>query len=229
MHDDGHETGPRTHSVDAPRETGKTVSLGPGKGDIVLVCDVQRIGLRHTTTRIIINRSSATAEKQWKQCISYASLSRLANWGQNYYIISGLGGTCPLCLPPSMDPSLPGDGHISVWYTCIYVWYICVTVSGTHVSVWYTCDSVWYTCVCYTCVCLVHLCIIPVISVYQTLPGDGHISAVRRGPQVRRPAVHPSAVQCRWSPTTVSSRRHGRHAQGLLWAGMSLLFNLVNI
>ena len=149
MHDDGHETGPRTYSVDAPRETGKTVSLGPGKGDIVLVCDVQRIGLRHTTTRIIINRSSATAEKQWKQCISYASLSRLANWGQNYYIISGLGGTCPLCLPPSMDPSLPGDGHISVWYTCIYVWYICVTVSGTHVSVWYTCDSVWYTCASY--------------------------------------------------------------------------------
>jgi len=30
---------PRTHSVDAPRETGETVSLGPGKGDIVLVCD----------------------------------------------------------------------------------------------------------------------------------------------------------------------------------------------
>jgi len=37
--DDGHETGPPTHSVDAPRETGETVSLGPGKGDIVLVCD----------------------------------------------------------------------------------------------------------------------------------------------------------------------------------------------
>ena len=39
FHDDGHETGPWTHSADAPRETGETVSLGPGKGDIVLVCD----------------------------------------------------------------------------------------------------------------------------------------------------------------------------------------------
>jgi len=208
-----------------PGKREKRFHWAPGKATLLLFATANR-PKAPTTTRIIIKRSSATAEKQR---ISYASLSRLANWGQNYYIISGLGGTCPLCLPPSMDPSLPGDGHISVWYTCIYVWYICVTVSGTHVSVWYTCDSVWYTCVCYTCVCLVHLCIIPVISVYQTLPGDGHISAVRRGPQVRRPAVHPSAVQCRWSPTTVSSRRHGRHAQGLLWAGMSLLFNLVNI
>jgi len=84
-----------------PGKREKRFHWAPGKATLFLFATANR-PKAPTTTKIIIKRSSATAEKQR---ISYASLSRLANWGQNYYIISGLGGgTCPLCPPYGSAP-----------------------------------------------------------------------------------------------------------------------------
>jgi len=83
-----------------PGKREKRFHWAPGKATLFLFATANR-PKAPTTTKIIIKRSSATAEKQR---ISYASLSRLANWGQNYYIISGLGGHVPPVPPYGSAP-----------------------------------------------------------------------------------------------------------------------------